>query len=156
MKLQTLGAGIAGCLLAAVISGCDQKTSTPPPSVVAPKPAVESAPAVVQQSAEKVATEVKTATQQAVGEVKQAVAQPAPAVTESTQITSSELTTVLTKAKSQVVEKKYQEALTTLGALKDVKLTDTQQKTVDELKAQIQKYLATSEAGKAVGNLLGK
>jgi hypothetical protein len=62
---------------------------------------------------------------------------------------------ILDKAQSLVDSKQYQPALDTLAKLKDIKLTDAQQKMVDDLKAKIQKLMAADAAGSA-GGLLGK
>jgi len=62
---------------------------------------------------------------------------------------------IIDQAKTLVGQKSYQPALDTLGKLTSYKLTDDQQKVVDDLKAQIQK-LMTADAGKAVNSLLGK
>jgi hypothetical protein len=59
---------------------------------------------------------------------------------------------MMDKAKSLMDSKQYQPALDTLAKLKDVKLTDTQQKMVDDLKARVQKLMASD----ALGGLPGK
>lgn len=66
--------------------------------------------------------------------------------------------TLIDKARTLVTEKKYQDALTVLGQLSDLKLTDDQKKLVESLKTQIQKAMAgqaTADGASAVGNLLG-
>lgn len=65
---------------------------------------------------------------------------------------------LIDKAKGLVKSEKYQEALNSLQQLKDMKLTDEQQKMVDDLKAQIQTSLvkaAGTNAASALGNILG-
>lgn len=152
MKLNTLNAGIAGCLLAVAISGCDKSND----AMDAAKKSADSATTAVQQGADKAVTEVKQAGEKAVTEVKQAGEKAVGNVAEQAKAaTGGEATAVIAKVQGLVAEKKYQEALTALGGLKDLKLSDTQQKVVDGLKEQIQK-LMSGDAGKAVGNLLGK
>jgi len=142
MNTKTLRAGIASCLLIAAISGCDKNSSN-------------SVADDAKKMTEGAADSVKTATDKAVTDVKQAGDKAVEAVKEQAKTAGGEATGIIAKAQSLVSEKKYQEALTTLGSLKDTKLTDSQQKIVDELKAQIQK-LMSSDAGKSVGGLLGK
>ena len=142
MNTKTLRASIASCLLIAAISGCDKDSNKPIADDT--KKAAEGAADSVKQAADKAATEVK----QAGDKIADAVAKPA-------EPASAQADGVIAKAKSLVTEKKYSEALTALAGLKDIKLTDAQQKIVDELKAQIQK-LMSGDAGKAAGNLLGK
>ena len=65
---------------------------------------------------------------------------------------------LLTQAQSLVGEKKYEEAGNLLQKLANMKLTPEQQKTLDSLKATIQKALesdAVKEGTKAIGNMLG-
>ena len=65
---------------------------------------------------------------------------------------------LIDKAKGLVKSEKYQEALNSLQQLKNMKLTDEQQKMVDDLKAQIQTSLvnaAGTNAASALGNILG-
>jgi hypothetical protein len=143
MKMKTLGAGIVGCLLVAGYSGCDKNQSASNP------------PGDVQKAAESAGTAAKPAMDAAAKEVKPAVEKAADTAAKQADAASSQAQGFIDKAKSFVAEKKYQEALNTLGQLKNLKLTADQQKLVDDLKAQIQK-LMSSDAGKSVGNLLGK
>ncbi len=157
MKFNKLNAGIAGCLLAVAISGCDQNSSTSTPATApeAAKKTADSAPVAGQVVADKAVAEVKPVVEQAVAAVKPAVEKAVQAVTEPVKAPGSEVSGIIAKAQGLVTEKKYKEALTELASLKDAKLTDGQQKIVDELKAQIPK-LMSGDTGKAIGNLLGK
>lgn len=153
MKFNKLNAGVVSCLLAVAISGCDKNDSNKAADDM--KKSADGTATAVQQSTEKVVTEVKPVAENAAAEVKPVVEQAKTAVAQQVQPAANEVMPVITKAQGEVTEKKYKEALTTLATLKDVKLTDSQQKLVDELKAQAQK-LMSGDAGKAIGNLLGK
>lgn len=153
MNITTIRLGIASVLLSAAITGCDKNSSSP--AVEEAKKSAESATTAAQQGASKAVTEAKQAGEKTVTAVKQAGENAVAAATEQAKAADAGVTGVITKAQGLVAEKKYQEALTTLGGLKDTKLSDTQQKVVDGLKEQIQK-LMSGDAGKAVGNLLGK
>ena len=142
MKFNKFNASLASCLLAVAITGCDKDSSSKTADDV--KKSTEGAASTMQQGAEKAAATVKEAGQKAV-----------ETVTDKAKEAGGEATSVIAKAQSLVSEKKYQEALTSLGSLKDIKLTESQQKIVDELKAQIQK-LMSGDAAKAAGNLIGK
>jgi len=80
-----------------------------------------------------------------------------PAVQAATAAASSQADGLIAKAQSLITSKNYTEATNVLKELSSLKLTPEQQKLVDDLKAQVQKYMAsqaTSEATKAVGGLL--
>jgi len=65
---------------------------------------------------------------------------------------------LLTQAQSLVGEKKYEEAGKLLQKLANLELTPEQKKTLDSLKATIQKAMesgAVKEGTKAIGNMLG-
>jgi hypothetical protein len=157
MKFKAISTSMAVCALAVSLSGCSKSgTSTPTPpktpkatpgTAVEAQPAASPAAAEVKQAGETAAT----AATQAVKNAATEVAKPAAGATAQAQ-------GLIDKAKSFVTEKKYQDALNTLNQLAGMTLTADQQKMVDDLKAQIQKLMATpaaAEATKAVGGLLG-
>ncbi len=148
MKFIKINAGVLGCLLAVALSGCDKNSSSP--AVEDAKKSAESATTAAQQGVDKAVTEAKQAGEKVVAETKEAGQKAVATATEQVKAAGGDATAVIAKVQSLVAEKKYQEALTSLGSLKDVKLSDTQQKVVDGLKEQITK-LMSSGAG-----LLGK
>lgn len=153
MKLKTVGAGFAACLVAASLGGCGNKETPPPSTTEAPK-VVESATTNAPEAATTASSAEKTAAT-AVTETTQAVSQAATDASKQTAAEATQVQGLIDKAKSLVDQKKYQDALDTLKQLASSKLTAEQQKLADDLKAQIQK-LMTSDAAKSVGGLLGK
>lgn len=97
------------------------------------------------------AATAKASAEKAAGEVAQQAQTVAAEATGTAQ-------TLIDKARTLVTEKKYQDALTVMGQLSDLKLTDDQKKLVESLKTQIQKAMAgqaATDGASAVGNLLG-
>ncbi|MBN2505884.1 MAG: hypothetical protein JXQ71_04245, partial [Verrucomicrobia bacterium] len=103
----------------------------------AEKAAAEKA-AAEKAAAEKAAVAGTSAVKTAVGQVSAVVAQ------EQTRIQG-----VIDNAKNLIGQKKYSEALKTLGDLANVKLTPEQQATVDNLTQAAQKLAARSATEKA-------
>ncbi|MBW8864252.1 MAG: hypothetical protein JF609_04885 [Verrucomicrobia bacterium] len=89
-----------------------------------------------KEVAGKVADTVTDATVKATDAVKGALT---PSATESA---TAQFTQVVADAKKMIADKNYQGALDELKKLSDVKLTDDQQKIVDDLKAEAQKLLS--------------
>lgn len=104
---------------------------------------------------------------QAVDQTKQGVVgsavEAAKTVADTAQAAAKDVTdkaqVIIDQAKNLINDGKFQDALTALGGLSGMTLTDAQQKVVDGLKAQIQKGIAdqaSKQAGSQIENLLKK
>lgn len=152
MKLKIIGAGLTACLVAILLSGCGNKETQSPSTTEVPNAAESMATNAPEAVPAATATTVAT-------ETTQAVSQAATEATNQTAAMASQVQSLINKAKSLVNEKKYQDALDNLKQLGSFKLTQEQQKTVDDLKAQIQNLMSNqtvSNAVNSVGNLLSK
>jgi len=151
-------------ITALLVAGCGKSDETPPPSTgqgTAPAK-TESATSTAQDAAKAAAAEAQKALntakvegQKAVETVKTetqtVVSNATKTLTDQTSAVTTQFNNLLTQAKGYVTDKKYQDALTTLQQITALKLTPEQQKTVDDLKGQVQK-LMTSQT---VTNILG-
>jgi hypothetical protein len=130
------------CGALAPLSGCKREEAAVPPAADASKPAdavanqattaVDAAKSTAQAASDQVTSQVKASGQQAQGLIDQ--------------------------TKAYLTDQKYQEAMSSLTKLGGITLTPDQQKTVDDLKTQIQAALAkasTSDAASKLGDALG-
>jgi hypothetical protein len=140
----------AGCGSKQEPAGSESATPEQPAASEATQPA-ETPQAAVEAAGEKAQATVTAAVEQATSTV---ATQATAAVTGAT----NEVPALIEKAKGMVSNQQYQEALTVVNQLSNLKLTPEQQQLVDGLKTQIQSALAktsASGAASALGNALG-
>jgi ElaB/YqjD/DUF883 family membrane-anchored ribosome-binding protein len=158
MRKHLISGMISIGLAAAYLTGCGQQESdTTKPAEQSQNPGaganetVKSAVNTVSNEAAKALESGKATANEVVQKASNELAKAASSVT-------TQFDTLVQQAKSYISEKKYQEAATILQQISSLKLTPEQQKLYDDLKAQVQKALAsqaTQDATKAVGNILG-
>ena len=150
MKTTMKPTVIVSLFAVALLAACSKKEEATPGVAAATESQKSTANVVedVKKQADSVAASAKATAADA---VKQVEAAKDSAV--------NNVNAVIEKAKTLISETKYEDASKLLQQLAAQTLTPEQQKLVDDLKAQIQKALAskaTGDASGAVGNLLKK
>jgi hypothetical protein len=154
MKIKTFLSALTTCLAIVFLSGCG-KTEPQPPAVGEAQKNTGTMAEQAKPAVTNAVQETKQAAQTAATNVQQAAAKATETAAGTAPVMEAQAQSLIDKAKSLVTDKKYQDALTTLNSLKNIKLTEEQQKLVDDLKTQIQK-LMTTDATKTVGDILPK
>lgn len=149
MKTKNILTGLTACVLAAAIVGCS-KSETPA--------TVKDATDAAKGMAEKAADSAKDMTSKATEAVKDTAASAVAAVTNMVNDATGPFADGVASAKKMIADKNYQGALGELTKLSSMKLSDSQTKIVDSLKAEVQALIAKSTGGAtdAVKGLLGK
>jgi hypothetical protein len=152
--LMALGVSVfaVGCGESSNSAGTSPAAPPPPPAAKAePAPPAPEAPKVIAEEAPKAVEAVKSATQEAVAQVKDAASSAASAA-------ETGFNDLVAKVKKLVADGKGTEAVQTLTTgLSNLKLTESQQKMVDDLKVKAQELITkqgVDSAKQAVGNLL--
>jgi hypothetical protein len=150
------------CCFGLALSSCSKKEeSAPPPATGNAETSMNATAADLQKSAGSAAADAQKAASSAAADAQkqvQAASSDAQKLTEQgAAAVQNQSQGLIDKAKAYIADKKYTEALDSLKNLSNLKLTADQQKVVDDLKAQIEKAMASdaaSGATKAVGGLL--
>jgi prophage DNA circulation protein len=152
MKMERITFSLAISLFVALASGCGQKDL---------KAASESEDAKTTLSS--TVDDAKQAAGQAAREVKQAAESvatgAAAAATNAVEGVKAEAQSLIDKTKTFLSETRYEDALASLKQLSNVSLTPEQQKTVNDLKAQLEKLMSSqivTNAASALNNILKK
>jgi hypothetical protein len=163
MKLKSLNAGIAVCVLAFSLSGCSKSETPPTPPSESQKPApaaaTEAPPAASAPAAEVKPADVKPAVETPAAPAAPAVEPATTTAVPAADTVAAQAQALIDKAKALVDAKQYQPALDIINQLGTMTLSAEQQKLVDDLKTQIQNLMSSqtvSNATSAVGGLLGK
>jgi hypothetical protein len=152
MKAKSFIAALAVCTAVVIVSGCSKEEP------VAPAQAPKSSDTAAGGQAAKPADTAAAAVQPVVEKTTAAAQPAADQAAAQANAMQDQAQGVIDKAQGLVKETKYQEALSALGQLANLKLTPEQQKLVDDLKGQIQNALAKAAASKAtsaLGDALG-
>jgi len=153
------------CSLSALMAGCSKtdQTSTPAASSASETPnraaEVQAAAERATAEAQKQAGDLKATADKAAGDAaKQAESLKANAPATAAAGAGIQAQNLIDQAKALINDKKYNEALTALQKLGQLKLTPEQQSMVDSLQALAQKSMAGQGAvggTKSIGGALG-
>ncbi len=146
MQTRYLVLALAAGSLIGLVAGCERKTE-PPPAPPAKAEAgtiqqqVGTAAAAAKETAQQAATAVTGAATQAATAVSSAATQAVQAAAQPATDATAKAQAIIDSAKKLVSESKWQEVAQTLGQLKDLKLTPDQEKSLMDLKAQLEKMV---------------
>src|SRR3954467_13319130 len=143
---QVITGTVCGLMLLA--AGCSkQESAAPPPAPKETKSTTDQLTADAKKVAGQATEQVKETAQKGATETKQAAAKVTEQLSLATNAAAAQAGTqpqgLIDRTKTYIADKKYEDALTSLKQLSNTKLTPNQQKIVDDLKAQVQKVMAS-------------
>ncbi len=141
---------IAVCGLLGLAAGCEKKTEPPP------APPAKAEEGAVQKQVGAAAEAAKATAQQAVTAAAAPVTQAVQAASQAAADSTSKAQAIIDSAKQLISQGKWQEVAQTLPKLQGLTLTPEQQKTLTDLKAQLEKMVqdATSKQPAIPGGLV--
>lgn len=157
MKTKYLLHTVCAAALLLCVSGCKDSTETVEPTMPENSQGTTGTGSL-ESDARQLANETQGAVAGAGTSVSNAAQDAGTELRQAAGAAEGEAQSVLAQAREYVAEKKYTEALNSLKRLSNLKLTPEQQKTLDELRNQIQASLAqsgVSNAASKLGNMLG-
>lgn len=139
MKTKTLTTSLGTLLIVGALTGCNKPSSNSDAGTTPPPAAPEAAqPAATTPNTDTMSAAAATA----VSQTKTAVTNATAAMTDAVSAAKAKADTIISQAKSFINDQKYSDALDALNKLSSMALTPEQQKTVDDLKAQVKQLMA--------------
>jgi len=165
MKTERIVATLALTSLIAIVAGCGQKDQTASTEATTESKtestlsSVSAAASEAKETAKQAATEVKQTAEKVAADVKQTAQETTAAAGNKIATLKAEAQNLIDKTKTLINDQKYQDALNSLKQLSNLSLTPEQQKTVNDLKAQLEKIMSSqvvTNAASALNGLLKK
>jgi hypothetical protein len=156
MKMERIILSLAIITFIALGSGCEKKESAPPAAEKTSDPAtstLSSTVSEVKQAAQNAGAAVKDTAEKVTTQVKETTQNVTTAAASKVDTLKAQAATLIDKTKALINDKKYDDAMNSLKQLSSLTLTPEQQKTVDDLKAQLQKVMSNQVVTNAASTL---
>jgi ElaB/YqjD/DUF883 family membrane-anchored ribosome-binding protein len=159
MKNKIILTTIVATACAISFTGCSKsEKEAPKPATETASNAASSAVSSLKDTASQVADKAKDVAAQATDKAKEVAANVKETASKVTDAASTKFDDIVTSTKKFISEKNYQGAMDELKKLTDVQLTDSQKKTLEDLKNELQASITggTTNAINSVKGLFGK